>query len=103
VRVLSSSRRPETWLAFALSLAFLMAQMLAFWLVLRGYGLNVSIWTSATVLMIVHLGTAVPNAPANVGTYQFFCVLALTLFGVEKTAATAFSVIAFVILTIPCG
>jgi uncharacterized membrane protein YbhN (UPF0104 family) len=94
-------RRPETWLAFALSLALLMAQMLAFWLVMRGYGLDVNIWTGATVLMIVHLGTAVPNAPANVGTYQFFCVLALTLFGVEKTAATGFSVVAFVILTIP--
>ena len=94
-------RRREAWLAFGLSLVLLTAQMLALWLVMRGYGLDASFWTAATVLMIVHLGTAVPNAPANVGTYQFFCVLALTLFGVEKTTATGFSVVAFVILTVP--
>jgi hypothetical protein len=36
-----------------------------------------------------------------VGAYQFFTVLGLTLFGVEKTLATGFSVVAFVILTLP--
>jgi hypothetical protein len=52
-------------------------------------------------LLIVHLGTAIPNAPANVGTYQFFCVVGLTLFGVEKTLATGFSVVVFLLLTVP--
>ena len=52
-------------------------------------------------MIIVHLGTAIPNAPANVGTYQFFCVLGLSLFGVEKPLATALSVLIFVVLTIP--
>jgi len=49
----------------------------------------------------VHLGTAIPNAPANVGTYQFFTVVGLTLFGVEKTLASGFSVVVFVLLTAP--
>jgi glycosyltransferase 2 family protein len=94
-------RRREAFLAFGLSLVLLTAQMLAFWLVMRAYGLDVSFWTGAAALMIVHLGTAVPNAPANVGTYQFFCVIALTLFGIDKSVATGFSVVVFVILTIP--
>jgi len=42
-----------------------------------------------------------PNAPANVGTYQFFTVVGLTLFGVEKTLASGFSVVVFVLLTAP--
>jgi hypothetical protein len=45
--------------------------------------------------------TAIPSAPANVGTYQFLTVLGLTLFGAEKTMATSFSIVAFVVLTIP--
>ena len=94
-------RRPEAFLAFGLSLVLLTAQILAFWLVMRGYGLDVSFWIGAAALIIVHLGTAVPNAPANVGTYQFFCVLALTLFGIDKSVATGFSVVVFVILTVP--
>jgi hypothetical protein len=49
----------------------------------------------------VRAGTAIPNAPANVGTYQFFTVLGLTWFGVAKTQATVFSVVVFVLLTLP--
>ena len=52
-------------------------------------------------MMVLRLGTIVPSAPANVGTYQFFCILGLMLFGVGKTAATAISMVAFVILTLP--
>jgi hypothetical protein len=68
---------------------------------MRAYDLNLSFWAGAVVFLIVHLGTAIPNAPANIGTYQFFCVVGLSLFGVEKTLATAFSVVVFIILTIP--
>jgi uncharacterized membrane protein YbhN (UPF0104 family) len=94
-------RRRETYLAFGLSLVLLAGQILAFWLVMIAYRLHVSVWVGAAALLIIHLGTAIPNAPANIGTYQFFCVIALTLFGVDKTLATGFSVVVFVVLTVP--
>jgi hypothetical protein len=53
------------------------------------------------VLLIINLGVSLPNAPANVGSYQFFCVLGLSVFQVEKTTATSFSFFAFLALTIP--
>jgi len=74
-------------------------QIAAFWLVMKGYGLAPSPWMAAAVFIIMYFGTALPNAPSNVGTYQFFTVLGLTLFGVDKTTATGFSVAVFVILT----
>jgi glycosyltransferase 2 family protein len=89
------------YFAFALSSAFLLLQALAFWLVMVGYGLRLSFWVGAAVFLIVHLGTLIPNAPANVGAYQFFCVVGLKLFGVEKTMATGFSLVVFVLLTLP--
>jgi hypothetical protein len=52
-------------------------------------------------LLIVRLGTAIPNAPANIGSHQFFCVLALSLFGVAQTAAAGFSIVYFLALTLP--
>ena len=76
-------------------------QALAFWLVMRGCGLRFSFWIGAAVYLIVHLGTAVPNAPANVGSYQFFTVVGLALFGVDKATATAFSLVVFALLTLP--
>ncbi|MGH7889020.1 MAG: lysylphosphatidylglycerol synthase transmembrane domain-containing protein, partial [Thermodesulfobacteriota bacterium] len=87
--------------SFGVSFFILFFQILAFWLVMEAYDLNLSFWAGAVVFLIVHVGTAIPNAPANVGTYQFFCVVGLSLFGVQKTPATAFSVVVFVILTIP--
>ena len=88
-------------LAFLLSLAFLILQALAYWLIMWGYGLKLPFWVGFVVLLVVQLGTAIPNAPANVGTYQFFTVVGLRLFGVDKTLATGFSIVVFVLLTLP--
>ncbi|MBI4876527.1 MAG: flippase-like domain-containing protein [Acidobacteria bacterium] len=87
--------------SFAASFVLLAAQALAYWLVMAGCGLDRSFWTGAVVYLIVRLGTAVPNAPANVGTFQFFTVVGLTLFGVDKTTATGFSLVVFLVLTVP--
>jgi uncharacterized protein (TIRG00374 family) len=94
-------RSGQLYAAFAASSLVLVFQILAFWLVMWGYGLHLSFWHGAAVLLIVHLGTLVPGAPSNVGTYQFFTVLGLTQFGIDKTLAGGFSVVVFLILTIP--
>jgi uncharacterized protein (TIRG00374 family) len=87
--------------SFFSSSLILIFQILAFWLVMRAYGLQVSVWQGAAVHLIVHFGTAIPNAPSNAGAYQFFAVLGLSLFGVDKTTAAGFSVAVFFILTVP--
>lgn len=83
------------------SLGVLIFQALAFWFVIVAYHLPVTILAGAAVFLIVHLGTAIPNAPANIGSFQLFTVLGLSLFGVEKEVAAGFSAGVFVILTIP--
>ncbi len=83
------------------SLLLLASQALSFWLIIRAAGFGLSVWAGAVVLLIVHLGTAIPNAPANIGSYQFFCIVGLGLFGVKKSQATALAFVIFLILTIP--
>jgi uncharacterized protein (TIRG00374 family) len=92
---------PSFFGAVALSGLLLALQAVSFWLVMKAYGLPLSLWQGAAVLLIVHLGTMVPGAPSNVGTYQFFTVVGLLIFGVEKTTAAGFSLAVFVILTVP--
>ncbi|MCG3119358.1 MAG: hypothetical protein ALAOOOJD_01750 [bacterium] len=87
--------------SYAVSLFILVCQIMAFWLVMRACGLEMSLWAGAVVLLIVHIGTAIPNAPSNVGTYQFFTVVGLGLFRIDKTLATGFSVVVFIVLTVP--
>jgi uncharacterized membrane protein YbhN (UPF0104 family) len=76
-------------------------QALAVWFMMLAYGLRLPVLAGAVVLLIVRLGTAIPNAPANVGSFQFFTVVALGLFGVEKTVAVGFSIVDFAVLTVP--
>jgi uncharacterized protein (TIRG00374 family) len=87
--------------AVALSAGMLACQVLAIWFIMLAFGLKLSVLAGAVVVLIVRIGTAIPNAPANVGSFQFFTVLALGLFGVDKTVAAAFSIVDFFILTAP--
>jgi uncharacterized protein (TIRG00374 family) len=87
--------------AFALSCVLLIGQILAFWLAMRASGVDRSLLVAAIVLTLVHLGTAVPTTPGNAGTFQVFAILGLTLFGVDRPTAAAFSIVGFLILTVP--
>lgn len=76
-------------------------QFLALWAMMRSYGMGLPFLAVLVVVLVINLGVSLPNAPANVGSYQFFCVLGLSIFDVEKTTATGFSIFAFLMLTIP--
>src|SRR6266511_1621553 len=95
------ARTREFYLSLAGSLLPLAFQAMAFWLVMLGCGLQLSFWIGAAVFLIVRLGTVIPGAPATIGSYQFFTVVGLTLFGVDKSAATGFSLVVFALLTLP--
>jgi uncharacterized protein (TIRG00374 family) len=88
-------------IAVAISAAMLACQALAVWFIMLAFGLKLGIVAGTVVTIVVRLGTAIPNAPANVGSFQFFTVLALGLFSINKTTAAAFSIVDFAILTLP--
>lgn len=90
-----------TYSSLIASLFILVFQMFSMWFVMKGYGLALSFWVGAAVLIIVHFGTFIPNAPSNIGTYQFFAVVALSVFGIEKNVAAGFSLVAFFVMTFP--
>lgn len=87
--------------SFGISFFVIFFQMVSFWTAMRAFNLGLSFTAGAVVFLIVHLGTAIPNAPGNVGTYQFFTVIGLSLFGVDKATAAGFSVAVFILLTAP--
>ena len=87
--------------AFFVSMLLFTFQAVSFWFITKAYGLHFSFWVGAAIFFIIIFGTALPNAPANIGTSQFFCVVGLTVFSVEKTTAAGFSLVAFVFLTLP--
>ncbi len=71
------------------------------WLLLTAYHLHLSALQTAGLFGIVMIGTFLPNTPGNIGSWQFFCMLGLGLFGVAGARAAGFSLVAFAIWTIP--
>jgi uncharacterized protein (TIRG00374 family) len=76
-------------------------QILAISAIMQSYSLHLPFLAAIVVVFVINLGISVPNAPANIGSYQAFCVLGLSVFDVEKTTATGFSFFAFFALTLP--
>jgi glycosyltransferase 2 family protein len=92
---------PSFYSAVFASVLIPLFQILGLWAMMWSYGLKLSFLVAAVVVLVINLGVSLPNAPANVGAYQFFCVLGLSVFQVEKTRATGFSIFAFLALTFP--
>jgi glycosyltransferase 2 family protein len=92
---------PSFYSAVLTSILMPFCQVLALWAMMHSYGMGLSFMAAVVVLLVINLGVSLPNAPANMGAYQFFCVLGLGVFEVEKTRATGFSIFAWFALTIP--
>jgi uncharacterized protein (TIRG00374 family) len=87
--------------ALAVSCLALACFILAMWFLTKGGGIGLTLAQAAAVFLIIRVGTVIPNAPGNIGSYQFFCVLAMGLFGIGKSAAAAFSVLIYSAFTVP--
>lgn len=92
---------PSFYPAVLTSLLMPFCQALALWTMVKAYGIGLPFIAAIVLLLIINLGVSLPNAPANVGSYQFFCVLGLEFFLVEKNTAKSFSFFAWWWLTLP--
>lgn len=92
---------PSFYPALLFSLLMPLCQVFGMWAMMKSYGLDLSFLVAVVVLVVINLGVSLPNAPANIGSYQFFCVLGLSVFEIEKTKATGFSIFAFLALNLP--
>ena len=97
----SMGTSPSFYAAVFASILIPFCQVLALWTMMRSYGLHLPFLAAVVVLLVINLGVSLPNAPANVGAYQLFCVLGLSVFDIEKTTATNFSVFALLALSLP--
>jgi hypothetical protein len=94
-------RSPSFYLAFLASFAYLGLQLIPIHALILAYGLDLNWSATLVTLVILRLGTLLPQAPGNVGSFQFFAVVALQLFGVEKSEATGFATLLFFVVTVP--
>jgi uncharacterized protein (TIRG00374 family) len=88
--------------SFLQSLPYLLLMTVPIYGSFRGYGFDLS-WQVAFVLMVVlRLGTIVPQAPGNLGLFQFLVKESLEkVFNVVPAEAARFSLVLWGIVTLP--
>lgn len=72
-----------------------------YWLAARALGLEISMSGSMLVAAVTTLGTAIPSAPANVGTFEVAAVVVLSALGVSAAEALALALLVHAIVTVP--
>jgi uncharacterized protein (TIRG00374 family) len=55
--------------------------------------IHIPVWGAPVVVCLIALGITIPTAPGDIGAFQFFSMLGLSVFGIEKDRALAFSLV----------
>jgi glycosyltransferase 2 family protein len=93
---------PSFYTAVLTSIAIPGCQVFGLWAMMRAYRvLPLTFMDALVVLLVINLGVSLPNAPANVGAYQFFCMIGVNIFYSEKSVAGRFAFFAWLALNLP--
>jgi len=90
------------WLSFLQSMPYVVLTTVPIYATMRGFGFD-SLWGVAFVVMVVlRLGTVVPQAPGNLGLFQVLVVEVLEkIFNFAHADAARFSLVLWGIVTLP--
>ncbi len=95
---------PELRRAMAISALYWGAQVLAIWALTKADRFDLGLSAAAFLLIVRSVATLIPNAPANMGTYQLALTIALEMYlFVEHANADALAEILFLFLTLPAA
>jgi len=65
--------------------------------VLLFFTIDLGLFVAFLVLVINIIGISIPTAPGMLGNFQYACILALSIYGVPKEEALAFSVVYYLV------
>ncbi|MGA8026702.1 MAG: lysylphosphatidylglycerol synthase transmembrane domain-containing protein [Bryobacteraceae bacterium] len=89
------------YFSFLVSGVFILSQTLPIYFLVLANGLAVP-WTASFVMMVLlRLSSIVPQAPGNLGSFQWVTARTLMMFGLAAAHAKRFSLILWAVVTIP--
>jgi len=88
--------------SFLQSLPYLLLMIVPIFATFRGYGFDLSLGAAFVLMVVLRLGTVVPQAPGNLGLFQFLVKESLEkLFNVVPAEAARFSLVLWGVVTLP--
>ncbi len=87
--------------SFGISGLYMLAQILPIYCLVRANVLPVSWMASFTMMVLLRLSSVVPQAPGNLGAFQWVAAQTLIMFGLGAAHAKRFSLILWAVVTLP--
>jgi glycosyltransferase 2 family protein len=87
--------------AFGISGLYLLAQILPIYCLVQANLLPVPWMASFTMMVLLRLSSVVPQAPGNLGAFQWVAARTLMMFGLGTALAKRFSLILWAVVTLP--
>jgi hypothetical protein len=87
--------------AFGISGLYMMAQILPIYCLVQANLLPVPWMASFTMMVLLRLSSVVPQAPGNLGAFQWVAARTLMMFGLGTALAKRFSLILWAVVTLP--
>jgi len=96
---LASLRSPfNVLMVFLTSLVIWLLETGKYWFVMHAFDFSVSFFALMLMNGIVNLATTIPSAPGYVGTFDTPGIAVLTAYGVDKAAATGYTLVLHIAL-----
>lgn len=76
-------------------------QGIVYWLVAAAFGMRTTYYVMLLLVGVVNLAGLVPASPGQIGVFEFFTGLVLTAVGFEQNQATAYALVAHVVIWLP--
>jgi uncharacterized protein (TIRG00374 family) len=90
------------YFAFLQSLPYLLLQVIPIYAAIQAYGFDLPIGVAFALMVILRLGSVVPQGPGNLGFFQILTKEALVIiFGVVPAEAARFSLVLWGTVTLP--
>jgi hypothetical protein len=89
------------YFAFLISGAYMLAQILPIYALVKANGLAVPWTASFTMMVLLRLSSIVPQAPGNLGSFQWVAAKTLIMFGLPSAHAKRFSLLLWAVVTLP--
>lgn len=71
------------------------------YLVILAFGIPVSLVAALFLLVVLQVGTRVPSSLGGIGVFQYLCVLALSVFAVDRSLALSYGFVLHLVVIMP--
>jgi len=78
---------------FILSLFVWIIYILSTLFALEAFNINLTFFQSSLVMAITAMSVVIPSSPGYIGTWEFFTIISLSIFGITKTHALSYALL----------